>query len=149
MTANGDVDDEGPLETRERSKSEILAPRTSSQDIGSTPSNLDKDSSAQDVDERVSSNEGLPVKDDDTIVRVVEQEIAEAFDVTADQLNEAAERLLSELEATLGSDDEGGKMDSDTSVIKSDEESDSERSSHFWREGLKGIPDSCIVITDL
>lgn len=147
MTANGDVKTDTSLETRERSQSEILAPRTP-QEIEQSNLNKEKSSSAHDALEQALSREGLPANDD-TMVRVVEQEIAEAFDVSTDQLNEAAERLLNELDTTLSSDEEDRKIDSDTSVIKSDNDSDSDTPSHFWRDGLKSLPDNCIVITDL
>lgn len=150
VTANGDLRPSAPLETRERSKSEIL-PRTPSQGSDHLqPAELDrtKSSSAQGLVGQVLNSEGLPVDDGDTIVRVVEQEIADAFDISTDQLNDAAERLLSELEATLG-DEEDGQQEAETPAVKADEESDSDSPSSFWREGLKGIPDTCIVITDL
>lgn len=147
ITANGNVNTDTSLETRERSKSEILAPRTPSQELRQDNLDRDKSSSAYDAVGRVLVKEGLD--DDDTMVRVVEQEIAEVLDVSTERLNEAAERLLNELETTLSSEEEGAKVNSDTSVLKSDDDSDSDQPSHFWREGLKGIPDNCIVITDL
>lgn len=149
VTINGDIKPGTTLETRERSKSEILSPRTPSQEIVQANLNKEKSSSAYDAFGKALSREGVPVNNDDSMVRVVEQEIAEAFDVSTDQLNEAAERLLSELETTLSSDEEGRKIESDSTVIKSDDDSDSDTPSNFWRDGLKGIPDNCIMITDL
>ena len=149
VTANGNLNEDSQLQTKKRSQSEILPPRIRCQEVCSTSSDFDNErySTVQGVVGRALSREGLFVEDDDAIVRVVEQEIAEAFDVSSGQLNEAAARLLTELETSLGSDNEADKVD--YPVIKSDDESDSDRPSHFWREGLKGIPDSCIVITDL
>ncbi|XP_048579316.1 muscle calcium channel subunit alpha-1 isoform X2 [Nematostella vectensis] len=146
IMANGDLK-EPALDTRERSKSEILE-RPASGEAVLEPTELDKEksSSAQNIVEQALQDEELD--EDDTIVRVVEQEIAEAFDLSTDQLNDAAERLLSELEETLKNEEEVEKeearLEAEAQADKSEEGKD-----NFWKKGLQPSPDSCIVITDL
>lgn len=138
-------------EGRKRSRSEILSGKShtsSSEDI-SSPSRrlLDKEhsTSVQSLVGKALKKEGIRLTENDPLVRVAEQEIKEAFDVSTDELNEAAEKLLSEIEDNIN-------QNCDFETLKEEgEESHQEEqvTTSPWRSGLRNIPESSVVVTDL
>lgn len=134
--------------TRQRSRSEVLrlTPRPASGDASNMGRELDRErsSSIKNLLENALIDEGVSITLDDPLVRVAEQEIAEAFDVSEDDLNEAAERILAQT-----SDRESGTEEEDFGDGRIRAEADSTRSSPFISPRWSSEPDTPIIITDL
>ena len=146
-----------------RSRSEVLGlrQRPASGDVSYLTKPLEgtrpRSGSAWSLVEHVLQDEGMDVTPDDTLVRVAEQEIAEAFDIPAEELNEAACRLL--MEENPGAAEEREEDDTEKvnallqelSAVEEEGEKQATDASKaaLWRDSLKTAPDSCIVITDL
>ena len=130
--------------TRQRSRSEVLGltPRPASGDASyfGRELNRERSSSIKSLLESALVDEGVSITLDDPLVRVAEQEIAEAFDVSEDDLNEAAERILAQ-----ASDRESATEEEDFG----DGRADSARSSPFISPRWSNEPDTPIIITDL
>ena len=139
-------------EGRSRSRSEILSgeSRPHASDVSLAlplrkPLDKEQSSSAQSLVGKALQDEGLRLTEDDPLVRVAEQEIKEAFDVSTDELNEAAEKLLSELEDNLNQNSDMEPVNEATEECFDEDEI----TSSPWKAGLRSIPESSIVITDL
>lgn len=134
--------------TRQRSRSEVLrlTPRPASGDASYMGRELDRErsSSIKNLLENALIDEGVSITLDDPLVRVAEQEIAEAFDVSEDDLNEAAERILAQ-----ASDRESANEEEDFGDCRIAAEADSTRSSPFISPRWSSEPDTPIIITDL
>ncbi|XP_044182314.1 voltage-dependent L-type calcium channel subunit alpha-1D-like isoform X2 [Acropora millepora] len=122
----------GPITyLRQRSRSETLPNRSSSEDEIHRLSHEDRSESARSLIEEAMLDEGISITLDDPLLRIAEQEIAEAFDVSEDDLHSAAERMLAD------------EDDRDSADV------DSARHSPSVPFRLSGGPDSELVITDL
>ena len=134
--------------TRQRSRSEVLGltPRPASGDASYMGRELvrERSSSIKNLLESAFVDEGVSITLDDPLVRVAEQEIAEAFDVSEDELNEAAERILAQ-----ASDRESATEEEDFGDGRITTEADSTRSSPFISPRWSSEPDTPIIITDL
>lgn len=134
--------------TRERSRSEVLGltPRPASGDASCMGRELirERSSSIKNLLENALVDEGVSITVDDPLVRVAEQEIAEAFDVSEDELNEAAERILAQ-----ASDRESATEEEDFGDNRITADADSRRSSPFISPRWSSEPDTPIIITDL
>ena len=135
--------------TRQRSRSEILpfiTPRPASGDASYIGRELDRErsSSIKSLLESALIDEGVSITLDDPLVRVAEQEIAEAFEVSEDDLNEAAERILAQ-----ASDRESATEEEDFGDGRIVAEADSRRSSPLISPRWSSEPDTPIIITDL
>lgn len=125
----------GPITyLRQRSRSETLGmqTRSSSGDVVNTQS-LDegRTESVRSLLEDALTDEGISITLDDPLLRIAEQEIAEAFDVSEGDLHAAAETMLAnEDDRHLG--DVDGARHSPNNPLR-----------------LSGAPDSELVITDL
>lgn len=159
LESNGDLSGRKNLSVRERSKSEVLGllPRPASGDVSylRKPPTLERQrsGSVQSLVEHVLHDEGLKIAPSDDLVRVAEREIVEAFDISADELNEAASRLLTTLGENLGGNEKCRNNEVAEDMSKVDEHGGRQvpesPSGSLWRESLKSVPESCIVITDL
>lgn len=128
---------------RQRSKSEVIPPWLATGEVAYLGSDLRRNRSAsiKDLLESAFVDEGVSITLDDPLLRVAEQEIAEAFDVSEDDLNQAAERMLAQ-----SSDHESHTEDEEISEEKiMDTIRKSPRVSHRW----SSEPDVPIIITDL
>ena len=122
----------GPITyLRQRSRSETLPNRSSSEDEIHRLSHEDRSESARSLIEEAMLDEGISITLDDPLLRIAEQEIAEAFDVSEDDLHSAAERMLAD------------EDDRDSADV------DSARHSPSVPFRSSGGPDSELVITDL
>ena len=122
----------GPITyLRQRSRSETLPNRSSSEDEIHRLSHEDRSESARSLIEEAILDEGISITLDDPLLRIAEQEIAEAFDVSEDDLHSAAERMLAD------------EDDRDSADV------DSARHLPSVPFRLSGGPDSELVITDL
>lgn len=135
--------------SRQRSRSEVflgLTPRPASGDASCMGRELDRErsSSIKNILENALVDEGVSITVDDPLVRVAEQEIAEAFDVSEDELNEAAERILAQ-----ASDRESATEEEDFGDNRITADADSRRSSPFISPRWSSEPDTPIIITDL
>ncbi|KAJ7326072.1 hypothetical protein OS493_028330 [Desmophyllum pertusum] len=131
---------------RQRSKSDVVPPRLGSEDVLNIRRELERERSAsiKSLLESALVDEGVSITLDDPLVRVAEHEIAEAFDVSADDLNEAAERILA-----IASDHESATEEEDIGDDRTTAEIDSARSSPYISPRWSSEPDAPIVITDL
>lgn len=133
---------------RQRSRSEVLGmpPRPASGDVSYLKRELERKRSAsiKSLLESALVDEGVSITLDDPLVRVAEQEIAEAFDVSEDDLNEAAERILAQ-----ASDRESATEEEDIGDDRIPTEADSARSSPYISPRWSSEPDTPIIITDL
>lgn len=133
---------------RQRSRSEVLGlpARPASGDVSYMRRELDRERSAsiKSLLESAFVDEGVSITLDDPLVRVAEQEIAEAFDVSEDDLNEAAERILAQ-----ASDRESATEEEDIGDERITAEADSTRSSPYISPRWSNEPDTPIIITDL
>ncbi|KAJ7326061.1 hypothetical protein OS493_028317 [Desmophyllum pertusum] len=132
--------------SRQRSKSDVVPPRLGSEDVLNIRRELERERSAsiKSLLESALVDEGVSITLDDPLVRVAEHEIAEAFDVSADDLNEAAERILA-----IASDHESATEEEDIGDDRTTAEIDSARSSPYISPRWSSEPDAPIVITDL
>ncbi|KAL9960179.1 hypothetical protein ACROYT_G033596 [Oculina patagonica] len=133
---------------RQRSRSEVLGmpPRPASGDVSYMKRELERKRSAsiKSLLESALVDEGVSITLDDPLVRVAEQEIAEAFDVSEDDLNEAAERILAQ-----ASDRDSATEEEDIGDDRIPTEADSARSSPYISPRWSSEPDTPIIITDL
>lgn len=153
----------GPIAyLRQRSRSEtsgVIVPWPSPRDVekGSCSSRdieRDRTGSVKSLLEDALIDEGISITVDDPLVRVAEQEIAEAFDVSEDELHEAAGKILAD---ASGRREVGDESRSDKECLDDDDrttaEADSLRTSPNvslrWSGGIQMVPDSELVITDL
>lgn len=147
----------GPIAyLRQRSRSETLGlpTRPASGDVSYIRREVERDrtGSVKGLLEDAFIDEGVSITLDDPLVRVAEQEIAEAFDVSEDELHEAAERILAD-----GTDREDDKEsyteEEDLGDDRTTAEVDSSRSSpnvsSRWSGGIQSAPERELVITDL
>lgn len=131
---------------RQRSRSEVVPPRPASGDVSCLKRELERSRSAsiKSLLESALVDEGVSITLDDPLVRVAEQEIAEAFDVSEDDLNEAAERILAQ-----ASDRESATEEEDIGGDRTPAEASSARSSPYISPRWSSEPDTPIIITDL
>lgn len=145
----------GPIAyLRQRSRSETLGllTRPSSGDISYLRCEVERDKtgSVRDLLEDALIDEGISITLDDPLIRVAEQEIAEAFDVSEDELHAAAERMLAETsENERDSFTEEDDFGDDRRTTEDDISRDSSTVSPRWSGGFQSAPDSELVITDL
>ncbi|PFX17210.1 Voltage-dependent calcium channel type D subunit alpha-1 [Stylophora pistillata] len=128
---------------RQRSKSEVIPPWLATREVAHLGRELQRSRSAsiKNLLESAFVDEGVSITLDDPLLRVAEQEIAEAFEVSEDDLNQAAERMLaqsSDLESHTEEEEIGEDKTMDTT-------SNPPRISHRW----SNEPDVPIIITDL
>lgn len=156
MKKPDDSEDDWPPEFnegRKRSRSEVLSGEgkpSGSRDISlMLPSRqlLEKEHSAsvQSLVGKALQEEGIRLTEDDPLVRVAEQEIKEAFEVSTEELNEAAEKLLSEIEENINQHSDFGTLKEEREEFPDEEDI----TNSPWKAGLNSIPESTIVITDL
>lgn len=128
---------------RQRSRSEVIPPRLVSGEVAYMGRDLEQDRSAsiKNLLESAFVDEGVSITLDDPLLRVAEQEIAEAFDVSEDDLNDAAERILAQ-----SSDRESHTEEEE---IGDDRATDSTRNSPYISPRWSSEPDVPIIITDL
>lgn len=128
---------------RQRSKSEVIPPWLATREVAHLGRELQRSRSAsiKNLLESAFVDEGVSITLDDPLLRVAEQEIAEAFEVSEDDLNQAAERMLaqsSDLESHTEEEEIGEDKTMDTTR-------NPPRISHRW----SNEPDVPIIITDL
>jgi len=141
----------GPITyLRQRSRSETLGLplRPSSGEVSYLRREVERDrtESVRSLLEDALLDEGVSITVDDPLVRVAEQEIAEAFDVSEDELHAAAERILAEAsdrDSCTDNEDPGG----DRTAANSDRSSPTVPL--WWSGDLQSGPDSELIITDL
>ena len=123
-----------------------MPPRSASGDVSHMKRELERKRSAsiKSLLESALVDEGVSITLDDPLVRVAEQEIAEAFDMSEDDLNEAAERILAQ-----ASDRESGTEEEDIGDDRVPVEADSARSSPYISPRWSSEPNVPIIITDL
>lgn len=145
----------GPISyLRQRSRSETLGlpRRPSSGDVSYIRHEVERDrtESVRNLLEDALVDEGISITLDDPLIRVAEQEIAEAFDVSEDELHAAAERILAETnDYDRDSYTEEEDLGEDQATIEADSARNSPNVSLRWSGGLQSVPDTELVITDL
>lgn len=113
-------------------------------------SEIDRTESVRNLLEDALVDEGISITLDDPLIRVAEQEIAEAFDVSEDELHAAAERILAETnDYDRDSYTEEEDLGDDQATIEADSARNSPNVSLRWSGGLQSVPDTELVITDL
>lgn len=143
----------GPIAyLRQRSRSEtsgVIVPWPSPREVekgSGSPRDIERDrtESVKSLLEDALIDEGISITVDDPLVRVAEQEIAEAFDVSEDELHEAAGKILADASSRreLGDDE-------DRTTAEADSLRTSPNVSLRWSGGIQMVPDSELVITDL
>lgn len=141
----------GPITyLRQRSRSETLGLplHPSSGEVSYLRREVERDrtESVRSLLEDALLDEGVSITVDDPLVRVAEQEIAEAFDVSEDELHAAAGRILAEAgdrDSCTDNEDPGG----DRTAANSDRSSPTVPL--WWSGDLQSGPDSELIITDL
>ena len=152
----------GPIAyLRQRSRSEtsgVIVPWPSPREVekGScSPRDIERDrtESVKSLLEDALIDEGISITVDDPLVRVAEQEIAEAFDVSEDELHEAAGKILADASSRreVGDESRSDKecLDEDRTTAEADSLRTSPNVSLRWSGGIQMVPDSELVITDL
>ena len=152
----------GPITyLRQRSRSETLGlpvpwpEPVDAESVSYLPREFEQDraESAKNLLEDALIDEGISITVDDPLVRVAEQEIAEAYDVSEDELHEAAERILAEAYNRRENDDESYTEEEYLGDDRTPAEADSFRSSPNaslrWSGGIQSVPDDALIITDL
>ena len=146
----------GPISyLRQRSRSETLGlpSRPSSGDVSYLRHDevqRERTGSVRSLLEDALADEGISITLDDPLIRVAEQEIAEAFNVSEDELHAAAERILAETnDYDRDSHTEEEDLGDDHTTIEADSARNSPNVSLRWSGGLQSVPDTELVITDL